>query len=449
MELESQRKHRRLDNDDDAGDGAVCSAGDPLSTLPDCLLHDILSRLKARQVVQTSVLSRRWSSLWRSVPCLDVDQDEFTAAAAPGDDTAKECWGRFERFTDHLLIRRNVGVVLLDSFRLSVGDPWWCDQAARWIWHIVKHGAQDHHRHPSPAATTTLSWNLKMLHLSNVSVDDRLAEHIRSRCPSLQEVQLKGCRCDMRQITSRSLRKLLLQDCDCTRLSAITSPKLERLAIYGGRVTGDGPLAVVAPSLVYLVYLGLSVPDCPGGVHLDEMPSLGHAFVDVWGATVTPLGQNVSGIDYYRLLGSVSSVAILELEVECFVAVESAVLPQFKNLRVLSVRGCKQHTASFEMLLLRHFLRSSPNLELLAVHYCEKDSTGTEEIDTAQYRIAEIRYKEEEYLLQQVRLLLNDPQDTVIKLIKVSPMGLESVENFPCEYQSGFSTCTCAHNEWR
>ncbi|KAF8700188.1 hypothetical protein HU200_034565 [Digitaria exilis] len=53
---------------------------DRLSALPDCLLHTIMSSLKARQAVQTCVLSTRWRHLWRSVPCLDIDLDEFKAA---------------------------------------------------------------------------------------------------------------------------------------------------------------------------------------------------------------------------------------------------------------------------------------------------------------------------------------------------------------------------------
>ncbi|CAL5071673.1 unnamed protein product [Urochloa decumbens] len=65
------------------GDGG---GGEPdrLSALPDCLLHVIMSSLKARQAVQTCVLSRRWRDLWRSMPCLDVDLNEFrTETAAP------------------------------------------------------------------------------------------------------------------------------------------------------------------------------------------------------------------------------------------------------------------------------------------------------------------------------------------------------------------------------
>ncbi|CAL4986886.1 unnamed protein product [Urochloa decumbens] len=55
---------------------------DLLSALPDSLLHVIMSSLKARQAVQTCVLSTRWRDLWRSVPCLDIDLAEFRAAPA-------------------------------------------------------------------------------------------------------------------------------------------------------------------------------------------------------------------------------------------------------------------------------------------------------------------------------------------------------------------------------
>ncbi|CAN6206138.1 unnamed protein product [Urochloa humidicola] len=67
------------------GGGGGGGEPDRLSALPDCLLHVIMSSLKARQAVQTCVLSKRWRDLWRSMPCLDVDLNEFrteTAASA-------------------------------------------------------------------------------------------------------------------------------------------------------------------------------------------------------------------------------------------------------------------------------------------------------------------------------------------------------------------------------
>ncbi|MBA0632704.1 hypothetical protein Godav_001398, partial [Gossypium davidsonii] len=46
---------------------------DLISKLPDSLLREIISHLLVDDVVRTSVLSRRWSGLWRYVPRLDFD----------------------------------------------------------------------------------------------------------------------------------------------------------------------------------------------------------------------------------------------------------------------------------------------------------------------------------------------------------------------------------------
>ncbi|XP_039821427.1 F-box/LRR-repeat protein At3g58930-like [Panicum virgatum] len=99
-------------------------AEDRLSSLQDCILHCIMSFLTARQAVRTCVLSRRWSNLWRSMPCLDIDQREFDAAA-PGASRY-----RFVEFVDRLLMLHDASS--LDKFRCHVNhgcefkvvDPW-------------------------------------------------------------------------------------------------------------------------------------------------------------------------------------------------------------------------------------------------------------------------------------------------------------------------------------
>ncbi|RLM75018.1 hypothetical protein C2845_PM15G09190 [Panicum miliaceum] len=93
---------------------AAADGGDRLSALPDELLHSIMSLLMARQVVQTSVLSRRWRDLWRSTPCLDIDHSEFRRRPAWDDGR-----GKLLGFTSNLFKKHSAPV--LERFRLHLG----------------------------------------------------------------------------------------------------------------------------------------------------------------------------------------------------------------------------------------------------------------------------------------------------------------------------------------
>ena len=48
-----------------------------MGDLPDDLLVDILSFLPYREVVATSLLSKRWKSLWRYLPKLEFHDKSF------------------------------------------------------------------------------------------------------------------------------------------------------------------------------------------------------------------------------------------------------------------------------------------------------------------------------------------------------------------------------------
>jgi hypothetical protein len=229
---------------------AASHAGrDRLSDLPDCLLHTVLSSLGSLQVVQTSLLSRRWRHLWRSVPCLDVDQQDFileeSEPEAPGDgasDAEQEVYSkalkeslvreikrqrRFEDFADVVILLH--GVCALDAYRLRVVDPGLRTDWHRWIRRGLARLPAElllDFRPPSSyyegplfcfdfasggAGALPLASRLRRLHLSGLTLAEKFAEELRSECPVLEDLELVNCDCHYRfghHIASRSLKRL-------------------------------------------------------------------------------------------------------------------------------------------------------------------------------------------------------------------------------------------------
>ncbi|KAL6652727.1 hypothetical protein ACP70R_011652 [Stipagrostis hirtigluma subsp. patula] len=355
MELEATGRKRAR-----ASSGVL--AVDRLSALPDCLIHHIMSFMKARQVVQTCVLSTRWTHLWRSVPCLNIDQEEFMTAGP--DRHWKEGWEKFEDFTDHLLIPNNIAIALLDTFRLQVRD-WHCEEkAARWIRHAIKYCAQapDIQRD----RLSSRSWRLKKLHLSNVRLDDRFAKHVSTRCLSLEDLELNNCDCSIHEITFHSLKNLHLKHCSWSDLSAITSPTLISLVIDGGSNTYGCLLVIHAPAVAYMV---LSVHGFKGGVLLTRMQSLSKASIHIWDDSMSDDLSKLAN-DQLKLLDSVRNVTSLELShFETLVfGEEFTTFPEFQNLRTLLLDHCD---LSDNFQTLAHFLTNAPNLEKLTLRYCK------------------------------------------------------------------------------
>ncbi|CAN6228212.1 unnamed protein product [Urochloa humidicola] len=432
--MESPGKRKRCN---DAGDAAGYFSGDNrdrLSALPDSLLLEIMSHMKARQVVQTCVLSTRWRHLWRSMPCLDVDQKEFKAPGAVtyADD---ESWEKFEDFMDILLSPGNVSIASLDTLRIDTssfsrgkGRP-----ASRWIRRGIKY---PHAQEPSVQRGTLSynnSWRLKRLHLSDLDLCNLFAEHVRTRCQCLDDLELQGCACDFQGITSDSLKNLVLKCCTLSGLHEIVTPALKNLIINSGSNIIDRPFVIVAPALVSM-FLGVAPFTFDGGLSLCEMPSLAKATVHL------QLDNKI--VDRFKILGSQVSNVITTLVVLVFKKMElgegSTTFIQFNNLRTLVLNRCD---LSDDFQILGHFLCNSPNLERLTLRLCKysgdtKKKKGSSKLKNAEstpcpnlvdvqcknLKLTEIIYKEDD-IRQLIDLLMRisgNLPNNCIKFTRVS-----------------------------
>ena len=89
---------------------------DMISNFSDDILLYILSFLPTKQVVATSVLSKRWYLLWRSVTSFDFD--DFPTDYNIDHDKGKEAYTNFLHSVDSFLLRRDRDQPL-HRFRLS------------------------------------------------------------------------------------------------------------------------------------------------------------------------------------------------------------------------------------------------------------------------------------------------------------------------------------------
>ncbi|OMO80261.1 hypothetical protein CCACVL1_13046 [Corchorus capsularis] len=106
---------------------------DRISNLPDALLHQILSFLPTKTVVATSVLSKRWVSVWTSVPALDF-QDSDICRSCP------EAMMNFMEFVYNTFLLNKSGSI--ERFRLHCNLSYGLSCVNKWICFTVNRGMQ-------------------------------------------------------------------------------------------------------------------------------------------------------------------------------------------------------------------------------------------------------------------------------------------------------------------
>ncbi|KAL6638770.1 hypothetical protein ACP70R_023629 [Stipagrostis hirtigluma subsp. patula] len=207
------------------GRGRADPNADRLSALPDTLLHHIMSFLKAWEVVRTCVLARRWRHLWASAPCIDLHDGQDHYGETP------------EEFPDfvHQLFRHREASAKLDTLRLrssNVDGAYEESDSKSWVRAGIKLGARVIHLvgHRSGLAVLEhmafVSCHLKILKLSYALLDDNLLRQLSSRCPSLEELDLKDCLLTGHEISSVSLKILIMFKCQINVNLSIAAPNL-------------------------------------------------------------------------------------------------------------------------------------------------------------------------------------------------------------------------------
>ncbi|XBI22436.1 hypothetical protein VPH35_063457 [Triticum aestivum] len=179
---------------------------DRLSELPECLLHDIMSRLKARQLVQTCALSSTWRR--RASGSRRRASTSTQGSGHPEDDDEEEDeeLDKFDDFVDSLLLRRRACASPLGTLRLSLPSSWpiwmrllhdrsYCRSHTRWIRRGLRCSPATLDvsgiKLP-PLASGSDTHRLTKLRLHNVCLHKDFEKHLSSGLPVLQDLEIRG-----------------------------------------------------------------------------------------------------------------------------------------------------------------------------------------------------------------------------------------------------------------
>ncbi|CAA7031256.1 unnamed protein product [Microthlaspi erraticum] len=165
---------------------------DRISDLPESLLAEILSHLPTKVSVKTSLMSKRWGSLWRRVPGLEVTLDDFR-----GDGQAMDSFvNKFlESNKDSRMKKFKIQSMQCNNDRLM-----------EWIDTAVAHGVQELYVETTNALYPTqesfeintlislklMCVGLKIMHMEDVwyEYDPLIVEKIISSCQTLEDLTM-------------------------------------------------------------------------------------------------------------------------------------------------------------------------------------------------------------------------------------------------------------------
>ncbi|GFP79974.1 putative F-box/LRR-repeat protein at5g02930 [Phtheirospermum japonicum] len=271
---------------------------DRLSALPDCLLIHILSYLGVKRAAITSVLSRRWQSLWAELPKLDFRESC----------TEKTC--NLLSWVHRTLVLRTGNY--LDELHISMSyDDCFASDVNTWVEFAVRNKVKQLHMelHARTGVFYTLpqviyscssmtrlwlqrcivapeksiSWkHLTELEIQDVELHEHVIQKILSGGPVLSRLYLSGCwGFEHLDIDSQSLHYLTIEDRDDEHTGLfleISAPYIRYLDISPFLIERKEVRITNVPSLIY-ADIQFHITDI--GVSEEEMIDMINFFEDI------------------------------------------------------------------------------------------------------------------------------------------------------------------------
>ncbi|CAJ1955364.1 unnamed protein product [Sphenostylis stenocarpa] len=242
---------------------------DHISQLPDHIIHHILSHLRnVKDVIRTSILSKKWRALWYSFSVLIFDERKFAAEIGHEDGSNME--SMFRNYVTHALLKHDAKkshlqklVVHMIAFDLLQDtdylDLWLSIAICRNIKELDLHiGIKNNKRYTltscvfSSKALTGMRLsgceltsdnvtlpNLQKLYLHKIPLVEHFIQNLISGCHSIEDLRFIKCS-GLKHLQVSNLSKLKRVDIHhCTQLKkvVINAPKLETFWYCGKKTT--------------------------------------------------------------------------------------------------------------------------------------------------------------------------------------------------------------------
>ncbi|KAL6575990.1 hypothetical protein OROHE_000461 [Orobanche hederae] len=256
---------------------------DLISSLPESILHHILSFLPTEDAVRTTALSKTWNSAFKSSPVMVLDQYSFqeSAYSRKTHKNFKTIVQDFCKYVEASIAGRP-GLTSIEKFKLVVnfhGSNNLARDLDRWLDFAVKNNVRDlvlsyyysTTRRPKDEWRYVLPWSLFRAISSLESLDlfgcrffqfSRISDYYGCHKFSLRKLKLSHVYIDQETLQTLISRCRLLQELSivtCKGFESVTvsnCPKLDSVDLYLGRDSEVQIVAISAPNLRSISYGG-------------------------------------------------------------------------------------------------------------------------------------------------------------------------------------------------